>query len=252
LMNPPFGDASISSKDYIEEMYGDTKGNVYKTFVECFQDRLVPCGLLGIISSRAGFFLAQSTDWRKRVVLRVYRPLVLADLGHGVLDAMVETAAYVLRSISEEENRQLTLAILPELRTVPTDREGAFSIPTYQQYCRGLKRHQAIQELARVTVDEGIAPPASAAKPCVPLSRHTASHACGAGHAHRRRSCAVFSLWQYRCRNCPFAASSLPPWARARMWSTARTSPICTRYPHARHRPCGCVSRRAVRGLTAG
>jgi hypothetical protein len=36
LMNPPFGDASIPSKDYIEEVYGDTKGDVYKTFVECF------------------------------------------------------------------------------------------------------------------------------------------------------------------------------------------------------------------------
>jgi hypothetical protein len=61
LMNPPFGDASIQSKDYIEEVYGDTKGDVYKTFIECFQDRLVPCGMLGMISSSAGFFLAQST-----------------------------------------------------------------------------------------------------------------------------------------------------------------------------------------------
>ena len=112
LMNPPFGDASIPSKDYIEEVYGDTKGDVYKTFVECFQDRLVPCGLLGMISSRAGFFLTQSTDWRERIVLRLYRPHLMADLGYGVLDAMVETAAYVLRSISEEENRQLILAIL--------------------------------------------------------------------------------------------------------------------------------------------
>jgi hypothetical protein len=150
LMNPPFGDASIPSKDYIEEVYGDTKGDVYKTFIECFQDRLVPCGMLGMISSSAGFFLAQSTDWRERIVLRLYRPHLMADLGYGVLDAMVETAAYVLRSISEEENRQLTPSILSELRTVPNDREGAFSIPTYQQHRRGLKRHQVIQELTRL------------------------------------------------------------------------------------------------------
>src|SRR5438876_7189386 len=134
LMNPPFGDASIPSKAYIENVYGDTKGDVYKTFVECFQDRLVPCGLLGIISSRTGFFLGQSKDWRERIVLRLYRPLLLADLGYGVLDAMVETAAYVLRNISEEENRQLTLAILPDLRTIPTDGQGTFSIPTYQKH----------------------------------------------------------------------------------------------------------------------
>jgi len=37
LMNPPFGDASLPSKEYIEEVYGDTKGDVYKTFVECFR-----------------------------------------------------------------------------------------------------------------------------------------------------------------------------------------------------------------------
>jgi DNA-binding MarR family transcriptional regulator len=94
--------------------------------------------------------LKKSTDWRERIVLRLYRPHLMADLGYGVLDAMVETAAYVLRSISEEENRQLTLSILSELRTVPTDREGAFSIPTYQQHRRGLKRHQVIQELTRL------------------------------------------------------------------------------------------------------
>lgn len=150
LMNPPFGDASEPSQDYIDETYGDTKGDVYKAFVECFQDRLVERGYLGIISSRTGFFLSQSRDWRERIVLRLYRPLLLADLGYGVLDAMVETAAYVLRSISGEERRNLILEILPDLLTVPTDRKGAFSIPKYQKHRGGLKRHQAVQELKQL------------------------------------------------------------------------------------------------------
>src|SRR5208282_1438828 len=60
LMNPPFGDSSLPSKAYLDETYGDTKGDVYKAFVECFQVRLVPAGYLGIISSRTGFFLGQS------------------------------------------------------------------------------------------------------------------------------------------------------------------------------------------------
>ena len=110
LMNPPFGDASIPSKPYIDETYGDTKGDVYKAFVECFQNRLVPGGFLGIISSRTGFFLSGSSDWRERIVLRLYRPLVLADFGLGVLDAMVETAAYVLRSLTREEESPIDLA----------------------------------------------------------------------------------------------------------------------------------------------
>lgn len=147
LMNPPFGDASQPSKPYIEEVYGDTKGDVYKTFVECFQDRLVPCGMLGIISNRTGFFLGQSSDWRERVLLRLYRPLLLADLGYGVLDAVVETAAYVLRNLSEEEDQNLTLSILPELWKIKLDKDKAFSIPTYQKHRGGLKRHQANQEL---------------------------------------------------------------------------------------------------------
>lgn len=150
LMNPPFGDASLPSKPYIEDTYGDTKGDVYKTFVECFQDRLVPCGMLGIISNRTGFFLKNSSDWRERILLRRYRPLLLADLGYGVLDALVETAAYVLRNISDNEDQNLTLSILPDLKTIKLDKDKAFSIPTYQKHRGKLKRHQATQELGRL------------------------------------------------------------------------------------------------------
>lgn len=149
LMNPPFGDASLPSKKYIDETYADTKGDVYKAFVECFQDRLVPGGMLGIISSRTGFFLSGSSDWRERIVLRLYRPLVLADLGMGVLDAMVETAAYVLRSLTEEEDRRLTLQLVPELRKVSVDKHKEFSTRKYETG-RGLKRHQATGELRRL------------------------------------------------------------------------------------------------------
>jgi hypothetical protein len=157
LMNPPFGDASLPSKPYIDETYGDTKGDVYKAFVECFQDRLVPGGFLGIISSRAGFFLSLSSDWRERVVLRLFRPLLMADFGMGVLDAMVETAAYVLRSLSADEDRQLTLRLALELKQVPTDKKDRFSTKKYE-VTRGLKRHQANGELSRL-LGEGLVRP---------------------------------------------------------------------------------------------
>ena len=157
LMNPPFGDASMPSKPYIDETYGDTKGDVYKAFVECFQDRLVPAGFLGIISSRAGFFLSGSSDWRERIVLRLYRPLLLADFGMGVLDAMVETAAYVLRNLTKEEDRELTLELVKDLRQVPTDRNDLFSTKKYEG-TRKLKRHQANGELRRLS-DAGFVRP---------------------------------------------------------------------------------------------
>ena len=147
LMNPPFGDASLPSKSYVEGTYGDSKGDVYKAFVECFHSRLVPAGYLGIISSRTGFFLGQSEDWRTRVVLRLFRPIALADLGSGVLDAMVEVAAYVLRNLSVLEARSLTLSLVSELEQVGRDRKDRFSLPKWQTVRDGLKRHQAIAEL---------------------------------------------------------------------------------------------------------
>jgi hypothetical protein len=150
LMNPPFGDASLPSKPYIEDTYGDTKGDVYKAFVECFHARLVPTGYLGIISSRTGFFLGQSEDWRTRVVLRLFRPIALADLGSGVLDAMVEVAAYVLRNLSAPEARDLTHSLVPVLEKVMRDRQDRFSLPKWQAARDGLKRYQAVAELERL------------------------------------------------------------------------------------------------------
>jgi hypothetical protein len=150
LMNPPFGDASIASKAYIDDTYLDTKGDVYKAFVECFNTRLIPNGLLGIISSRAGFFLGLSEDWRTRVVLRLFRPILLADLGMGVLDAMVEVAAYVLRSLTNVESENLTLSLVPQIAEVDRDKHDQFSIPKWQKTRGGLKRHQASAELVKL------------------------------------------------------------------------------------------------------
>jgi hypothetical protein len=146
LMNPPFGDASLPSKPYIDDHYGDTKGDVYKAFVEAFEQRLVPNGLLGIISNRSGFFKKDSTDWREQVVLRLYRPMAIADLGYFVLDAKVETAAYTLRSLRPDEREQLTISLLAEVNALVSEVGSPFSVARYRDH-RGLKRYQAEQEL---------------------------------------------------------------------------------------------------------
>lgn len=147
LMNPPFGDASLPSKPYIDEHYGDTKGDVFKAFVEAFQDRLVSNGMLGIISSRSGFFKRDSRDWRDQVVLRFYRPFSVADLGYFVLDAKVETAAYVLRALRPEERDDLIVALLPKVDALIAESGSPFSVARYRGHCT-LKRHQAEAELA--------------------------------------------------------------------------------------------------------
>ena len=100
LINPPFGEASKPSKSYIEYVYQRTKNDIYAAFVERGLGMLVPGGMLGAITPRTGFFLSSFRRWREEMLLKDFRPIVLADLGYGVLDtAMVETAAYCLEAI---------------------------------------------------------------------------------------------------------------------------------------------------------
>ena len=103
VMNPPFGEASKCSKAYIEAAHARTKNDVYAAFVGRGLALLKPRGMLGAITSRTGFFLSSFQKWREEILLQEARPIVFADLGHGVLDtAMVETAAYCLEAVNRE------------------------------------------------------------------------------------------------------------------------------------------------------
>jgi hypothetical protein len=100
LMNPPFGEGSKPSKEYVEKTYSRTKNDVYAAFVERALGMLATGGMVGAITSRTGFFLSSFQKWREEILLREARTTVFADLGYGVLDtAMVETAAYCLARI---------------------------------------------------------------------------------------------------------------------------------------------------------
>lgn len=98
LMNPPFGSSSTPSKTYIDQTYPRTKNDVYAAFVERWAGKLRDRGRLGAITSRTGFFLTSFQKWREEILLKEVKPVVVADLGYGVLDAMVETAAYCLEA----------------------------------------------------------------------------------------------------------------------------------------------------------
>jgi hypothetical protein len=99
LMNPPFGACSIRAKRTFERAYPRTKIDVYAAFVERGTELLSSGGRIGAITSRTGFFLSSFQAWREDVLLKIAPPVVVADLGQGVLDgAMVETAAYCLEA----------------------------------------------------------------------------------------------------------------------------------------------------------
>lgn len=101
LMNPPFGEPSKPSRNYIQSTYPISKEDLYAAFVERGLYWLHPRGLLGAITSRTGFFLSSFQRWREGFLLKTASLRVFADLGQGVLDtAMVETSAYCMERSS--------------------------------------------------------------------------------------------------------------------------------------------------------
>jgi hypothetical protein len=100
LMNPPFGQGSVRAKKDFDKAYSRTKNDIYTAFVERGIELLSSRGRVGAITSRTGFFLSSFQKWREDVLLKEAPPVVVADLGYGVLDsAMVETAAYCLEAL---------------------------------------------------------------------------------------------------------------------------------------------------------
>jgi hypothetical protein len=92
VMNPPFGDPTSRVRRYIDESYPRTKGDLATAFAERSTDLLQATGLAGMLTTRTWLFGNTFEEWRR--ALLTDHPLVLmADLGYGVLDAVVETAA---------------------------------------------------------------------------------------------------------------------------------------------------------------
>jgi hypothetical protein len=101
LMNPPFGAGCLGARREFEKGYPRTKNDLYAAFVERGIQLLHPHGLLGAITSRTGFFLSSFQKWREEILLKEAPPIVVADLGYGVLDsAVVEVAAYCIEKRS--------------------------------------------------------------------------------------------------------------------------------------------------------
>ncbi|HQM55249.1 MAG TPA: BREX-1 system adenine-specific DNA-methyltransferase PglX [Anaerolineaceae bacterium] len=105
LMNPPFGEPSAPSKSYVEEKYKRTKGDVLANFVERTLELSKPRGKIGAITNRTPFFLTSQAAFRQQVLQKEGFIEVMADLGAGVLEAMVETATYTF-SPAQPPNRE--------------------------------------------------------------------------------------------------------------------------------------------------
>ncbi|QJR79571.1 SAM-dependent methyltransferase [Alteromonas pelagimontana] len=97
LMNPPFGEFSITWKDEAKRNYPLSYNDILAAFVERGLDLTNTKAKLGAITSRTCFFLASFKGWREEVVLKQAKTENFVDLGLGVMDdAMVEAAAYIM------------------------------------------------------------------------------------------------------------------------------------------------------------
>ena len=102
VMNPPFGEATTGSRTYLEQSLKKSKGNILTHFVERASQLLAPGGRLGALVSRSCFFIPSFASFRRTVLSTELSMECFADLGAGVLDAMVEVAAITWERSSQK------------------------------------------------------------------------------------------------------------------------------------------------------
>jgi hypothetical protein len=115
LMNPPFGASSRESKAYIDDRYPKSKGDVLANFIERTLQLTTNQGRVGAISNRTPFFLGSFDNLRTEVLGQDGYVRLLADLGDGVLEAMVETAMYVVTKHRRGEPESLFFRLLADV-----------------------------------------------------------------------------------------------------------------------------------------
>lgn len=95
LMNPPFGQPSKKVQAHVQKL-GMKGRDLAADFVTQGLDLAGINGRLGAITTRTLFFLKGYVDWRENIDAKGRGTEVFLDLGFGVLDAAVETAAYTI------------------------------------------------------------------------------------------------------------------------------------------------------------
>jgi len=96
LMNPPFGDPAEGSQAALGEAYPDCGGEIYAMFFQRALELLEPQGRVGAITNRTWLAVKTLRGLRESVFGQAGAVVLGADLGYGVLDAKVETAAVVV------------------------------------------------------------------------------------------------------------------------------------------------------------
>jgi hypothetical protein len=150
LMNPPFGEPTVEGLGYIEREFPEGANDIFAAFVIRMSQLVATRGRVGAITSRSFFVGRDLRKFRGAILDNPSCPLELVlDLGLGVLDAMVETAAYVLGDGSKQVVR------FQNLRSTTKTAEAigrAFGDGTWvdleREYFRKLPHSQFLYELS--------------------------------------------------------------------------------------------------------
>lgn len=103
LMNPPFGETSEASGNYLNESYGNFSGNLFSSFLSRCQC-LCLNGTMGAITDSTWLKKAEYEDLRELLLATESTIQSLIDLGWGVLDgANVATCCFTTDK-NEKEN----------------------------------------------------------------------------------------------------------------------------------------------------
>lgn len=114
FQNPPFGAASQNSKSYIDTNYPNAKTDLAACFIQRMRGVNTKLGDLGSITTRTLFFIGDGIEkWRNELIFDKSSLYLFTDFGLGVLDAMVETAAYILSNRQNNSSNFLKIANEP-------------------------------------------------------------------------------------------------------------------------------------------
>ena len=100
VMNPPFGEGSENTSDYLDKNYPAWCRNLVCAFFDRMQDMLDTQGRLGAIFDRTVMIKSSYEAFRKRNLCGFITNC--ADTGWGVLDANVETSTLVLNKVCSD------------------------------------------------------------------------------------------------------------------------------------------------------
>ncbi len=135
LMNPPFGDPSNGIKQYVCAWYSKAATDIGAVFVLRGLALLHEGGRVGAITNRTLLAVQGFTEWRQEL-LNDAGLHALVDLGHGVLDAMVETAMYVCGGGTPGTGSRAAFLGLLESECKQSDLDAAFDAADRVQWCR--------------------------------------------------------------------------------------------------------------------